>query len=87
MPRSTRWMLVAAVAELEDVAGQALDREVLVDGADDVVLGLEQHLVVGIVGNGAAGGDRRQARAAPAAQHVVDRVVMDAARRAGRGGC
>ena len=45
--------------------------------ADDVVLGFEQHLVVGIVGNGAAGGERREPRAAPAAQHVVDRVVMD----------
>ena len=28
-------------------------------------------------GNGAARGQRRQARAAPAAQHAVDRVVMD----------
>ena len=45
---------VALVAELEDVAGHALDREVLVQRADDVVLGLEQHLVVGVVGDGAA---------------------------------
>ena len=45
--------------------------------ADDLVLRLEQHLVVGVVGDGAAGGQRGQPRAAPAAQHVVDRVVMD----------
>ena len=45
--------------------------------ADDVVLGLEHHLVVGVVGDGAAGGERGQPRAAPAAQHAVDRVVVD----------
>ena len=68
---------VALVAELEDVAGHALDREILVHGADDVVLRLEQHLVVGVVGDGAAGGERGEPRAAPAAQHVVDGVVVD----------
>ena len=68
---------VGAVAELEDVAGQALDGEVLVDAADRLVLGLQHHLVVGGVGDRAAGGQRGQPRAAPAAQHVVDRVAMD----------
>ena len=47
---------------------------------------LEQHLVVGVVGDRAAGGERGQPRAAPAAQHAVDRVVMEVARRAGRAG-
>ena len=61
---------VGRVAELEDVAGEALDREILVHRADELVFRLEQHLVVGVVGNGAAGGQRRQARAAPAAQHA-----------------
>ena len=42
-----------------------------------VVLGLEHHLVVGVVGDRAAGGERGQPRAAPAAQHAVDRVAMD----------
>ena len=46
--------LVALVAELEDVAGQALDGEILVHRADDLVLRLEQHLVVGVVGDRAA---------------------------------
>ena len=55
--------------------------------ADDLVLRLQQHLVVGVVGDRAAGGQRGQPRAAPAAQHVVDGVVMDAARRAGRAAC
>ena len=45
--------------------------------ADELVLRLEQHLVVGVVGDRAAGGQRRQPRAAPAAQHAVDGVVMD----------
>ena len=68
---------VGVVAELEDVAGQALDGEVLVDAADRVVLGFQHHLVVGGVRNRAAGGQRGQPRATPAAQHVVDGIVMD----------
>ena len=68
---------IALVAELEDVAGEALDREILVHGADDVVLRLQQHLIVGVVRDRAAGGERGEARAAPAAQHVVDGVVVD----------
>ena len=35
---------IALVAELEDVAAHALDRKILVHGADEVVLGLQQHL-------------------------------------------
>ena len=31
---------IGGVAELEDVAGHALDREILVDGADELVLRL-----------------------------------------------
>ena len=69
--------LVALVAELEDVAGEALDGEILVHRADEVIFRLEQHLVVGIVGNGAAGRQRRQPRAAPAAQLAIDGVVMN----------
>ena len=68
---------IGRVAELEDVARHALDGEILVDAADDVVLGLEQHLIVGGVGDGAAGGQRGRPRAAPAAQDVIDRVAMD----------
>ena len=58
---------IGGVAELEDVALQALDSEVLVDAADDVVLRLQQHLIVGRVGDRAARGERRRAGAAPGA--------------------
>ena len=68
---------IGGVAELEDVALDALDGEVLVDRADHDVLGLEQHLEIGIVGDSAAGGDRREPCAAPPAQHAVDLVAMD----------
>ena len=68
---------VGGIAELEHVAGQALDREILVDGADDLVFRLEHDLVIGVVRDRAARGQRRDPRAAPAAQHAVDRVVMD----------
>ena len=52
---------VRRVAELEDVAGEALDGEVLVDGADELAGGLEHDVVVGVVGNRAAGGERGRA--------------------------
>ncbi len=68
---------IGGVAELEHVAGHALDGEVLVDAADDVVLGLQHHLIVGGVGDRAAGGQRRRPRPAPAPQHMVDGVVMN----------
>src|SRR5262249_16099928 len=68
---------VVLIAELEDVAAQALDREILVHAADDVVFGLEQHLIVGIVWDRSAAGERGEPRAAAAAQHVVDAVVVD----------
>ena len=45
---------VGDISELEDVALQALDCEILVDCADKRRLRLEQHLVVGVVGNRAA---------------------------------
>ena len=68
---------IGGIAELENVARHALDGEILVHRADGLVLGLEQHLVVGGVGDRAAGGQRGRPRAAPAAQNVIDRVAMD----------
>ena len=68
---------IGRVAELENVARHALDGEILVHRADGLVLGLEQHLVVGGVGDRAAGGQRGRPRAAPAAQNAIDRVAMD----------
>ena len=68
---------VGGVAELEHVALHALDGEILVDGADDLVFRLQHHLIIGGVGDRAAGGQRRRARAAPGAQHVMDGVAMD----------
>jgi hypothetical protein len=63
-------------AEQEDVAGHALDREVFVERADHVTVGLDDDVVVGRLGNRAARGDRRHARAAPRAQPAVDAIVV-----------
>ena len=71
---------VRRVAELEDVAGEALDREVLVDRADLLPRGLEHDVVVRVVGNRAAGGERGQARALAPAQHAVDGIAMNVRR-------
>ncbi len=67
---------VGMIAELEHVAGQALDREVLVDGADHLRLRLEHDRVIGRVGNRSTRGDSRQRGAAPPAQHAVDGIAM-----------
>ena len=42
-----------------------------------MVFRLQQHLIIGVVGNGASGGQRGQPRAAPAAQNAVDGIVVD----------
>ena len=68
---------IALVAELEDVAGHALDGEILVHGADEMVLRLEQHLIVRVVGDGAARCQRGEPCTAPAAQHAIDGVMVD----------
>ena len=67
---------VRGVAELEDVAGHALEREVFVERADAVPFGLQHHVVVELVRDHAGVGHRRQPRAAARAQHAVDRVVV-----------
>src|SRR5689334_6109376 len=68
---------IALVAELKDVAGNALDCEILIHRADELILGLEQHLIVRIVRDGAAGCERGEPCTTPAAQHVIDSVMMD----------
>ena len=49
-------------------------------------VGLEHDVVVGVVGDGAAGGERGEPRAAPAAQPPVDGVAVERARPRARGG-
>ncbi len=65
------------VAEQEDVAGHALHREVLVHLPDRQASWLRHHLVLGVVGDGAAPGERGDARAAPPADHVVHAVPVE----------
>ena len=68
---------IRGVAELEDVAGETFDCEIFVDGADELTLGLEHHLVVGGVWNRTAGRDRGQACPLASAQKMVDCIVID----------
>jgi hypothetical protein len=63
-------------AELEDVAGHAVDREVLVDGADDLLAAVLDDGVVGLVRDRAAGGEGRDPGAAAAAGAVLDAVEV-----------
>ncbi len=59
---------IRGIAELEDVALQALDGEVLVESADEGAGRLEDDLIVGVVGDRAAAGDGGQSRATPRAR-------------------
>src|SRR5579883_1663226 len=68
---------VRLITELEDIARHALDGEILMHGADELVLGLQEHAIIGVIRNRTARGDRSKSRAAPAAQNAVDGVVMD----------
>ena len=66
-----------AVAQLEDVAGGTLDREILVQRPDERLVRVEDHAVVGDFGNGAARRDGEQPCASTAAHAPVDLVAMD----------
>src|SRR5262249_16926873 len=60
-----------------NVTGHALDGKIFVDTADDVVVGLQYYLVIGGVGNRAAGCQRGGPRPAPGAQHLMNGVAMN----------
>jgi hypothetical protein len=62
--------------EQEDVAGKALDGEVLVDRPDDRPLGLEDHRVLAGVGNRPARREGCKPGAAAGAQPLVDPIPM-----------
>ena len=64
------------VAEQEDIAARALDREVLVHGADEGVVRLRDDVVVGVVGDGAAARHRGEPRAPAPAQPAVHAVAV-----------
>ena len=65
------------VPELEDVAGEAFDREILVQRSDERVFRLEQHAIVGDFRDRASGGEREQPRGSPGAQRGMHFVAMD----------
>ena len=71
--------------EDEDVARHALDGPVLVHGADQRLVGIEHDAVVGDVGDGAAVGERDDARRAPPAQRRRSRDRGAGARPRDRG--
>ena len=62
---------------MKDIAGNTFDREVLIDGTDESFCWFENDSIIGIVGNGAAGSQGHQPRAAPAAQPVIHGVMMN----------
>ena len=67
---------IRRVAELEHVARHALEREVFVQRADRSLARQKHHVVVELIGDRATVRDRREPRAAPAAQHVVHAIEV-----------
>src|SRR6185312_6149636 len=68
---------VGRIPELEDVALQTLDREILIHRADELRLRLQHHPVVGVVRNRYEGGNRREPGTAASAKEMVYRVMMN----------
>src|SRR6516162_2840349 len=64
-------------SEQKDIARETLDCEVFVYGADDGFFGFRDDKVIRVFGNGAAGCDCRQPRAAAAANDAVDLIPME----------
>ena len=64
------------VAELKDVPRHALDRKILVHRADEGFARFDDNTIIGIVRNRAAGSQRDETRAAPAAHAMMDRIMM-----------
>ena len=65
------------IAELEHVTRQRFDREVLVQRAEEMALGLEQHAVVEDLRNRSAVHDRVESRAFAASEFLVETVVVN----------
>ena len=73
-----------AVAQEEDVAGQALDGEIFIEAADECFRGFLDDVVIRRVGDRAAGSDRGEARAAPALDSPVHPVMVKVGASAAR---
>ncbi|MNP37226.1 hypothetical protein D3C76_1306610 [compost metagenome] len=67
---------IRGVAQLEDIAGNALHGKVFIDAADVQRLRFQQHGVVGVVGDGAAAGQRGQLAATSATQRAAHCVTV-----------
>ena len=65
-----------SVAQQEDVAGHALDGEVLVDGAHESSVRVGHHVVIGVVGNGPAAGQGGNARPPASLQPMIDAIPV-----------
>ena len=63
-------------AQQHDVAAQALDRKVLIHGADHYSCGLRNHRIKRRLGNGSGIGDRRDPASAPSAHASAHLVAM-----------
>ena len=74
------------IAQLKDVARGALDREVLIERADDRVVRIEDDAIIGDLGDGAARRLGEQPRATASANGGVDLVAVHQGRAAAAAG-
>ena len=84
LPASTRRIRQVELPRREDVPGQAVDREILADAADEGLVGIGDHAIIRDFGDRAARGQRGQPRASPSAKLSPDPIAMDDRPRADR---
>ena len=67
---------IGRITQLKDVAGHAFEGEVFVQRADEQLTGQQRDVVVELIGNGAAVGERGQTSRPPRPQPAVDPVMV-----------
>ena len=75
------------IAQLKDIARVALDREILIERADERVVRLEDHAIVGNLRDGAARRLREEPCTAASADGGVHLVAMHQGRAPAAAGC
>ena len=67
---------VGKIAELKDITRHAFKRKVFIQAADEQAFGLQDDIVIKLVGNRAAVGNGRQACTAARPQHPIHGITM-----------
>src|SRR5262249_30089727 len=65
------------IAKQHDVPGQTLNRKIFINRSDNGPFWLSHNCIVRSIRDGTAGRNRRQSRATPAFQFVIDTIMIE----------